>query len=256
MADEAALALQAGGSPSAAAAMEAASQPAAEEPLRKRPRRDGPGLGRSPGEPSAAAAVAAAAGCEAESAAAPAALWREAVGAAAAGAEPEAPATAAAGDGDNGSGLRREPRAADDFDDDEGEEDDEAAAAAAAIGYRGEWRARGRDRAVASLRVPACDPVPGWPGPRGLLGLGGGSAARPWLGRAPPSSPALQRSRARTRRSPGPLCAARSHPALVVVEVFPSSDAFDPSAFIKVAFSWPLALGCPVARPSAIAFAS
>ncbi|XP_075836209.1 NAD-dependent protein deacetylase sirtuin-1 isoform X1 [Microtus pennsylvanicus] len=134
MADEAALALQAGGSPSAAAAMEAASQPAAEEPLRKRPRRDGPGLGRSPGEPSAAAAVAAAAGCEAESAAAPAALWREAVGAAAAGAEPEAPATAAAGDGDNGSGLRREPRAADDFDDDEGEEDDEAAAAA--IGYR------------------------------------------------------------------------------------------------------------------------
>ncbi|XP_057607450.1 NAD-dependent protein deacetylase sirtuin-1 [Chionomys nivalis] len=137
MADEAALALQAGGSPSAAAAMEAASHPAAEEPLRKRPRRDGPGLGRSPGEPSAAVAVAAAAGCEAESAAAPAALWREAVGAAAAGAEPEAPATAAAGDGDNGSGLRRrEPRAADDFDDDEGEEDDEAAAAAAAIGYR------------------------------------------------------------------------------------------------------------------------
>ncbi|CAO2608290.1 NAD-dependent protein deacetylase sirtuin-1 [Lemmus lemmus] len=135
MADEAALALQAGGSSSAAAAMEAASQPAAEEPLRKRPRRDGPGLGRSPGEPSAAV-VAAAAGCEVESAAAPAALWREAVGAAAAGAEPEAPATAAAGDGDNGSGLRREPRAADDFDDDEGEEDDEAAAAAAAIGYR------------------------------------------------------------------------------------------------------------------------
>ncbi|KAK7806790.1 hypothetical protein U0070_026133 [Myodes glareolus] len=137
MADEAALALQAGGSPSAAAAMEAASQPAAEEPLRKRPRRDGPGLGRSPGEPSAA--VAAAAGCEAESAAAPAALWREAVGAAAASAEPEAPATAAAGDEDNGSGLRREPRAADDFDDDEGEEDDEAAAAAAAIGYRGPY---------------------------------------------------------------------------------------------------------------------
>ncbi|MEJ1288179.1 sirtuin 1 [Cricetulus griseus] len=61
MADEAALALQAGGSPSAAAAMEAASQPA-DEPLRKRPRRDGPGLGRSPGESSpAAVAVAAAA---------------------------------------------------------------------------------------------------------------------------------------------------------------------------------------------------
>uniref|UniRef100_A0A182DWI7 protein acetyllysine N-acetyltransferase n=1 Tax=Rattus norvegicus TaxID=10116 RepID=A0A182DWI7_RAT len=137
MADEAALALQAGGSPSAAAAMEAASQPA-DEPLRKRPRRDGPGLGRSPGEPSAAAAAAAAAaGCEAASAAAPAALWREAAGAAAASAEREAPATAAAGDGDNGPGLRREPRAADDFDDDEGEEEDEAAAAAAAaIGYR------------------------------------------------------------------------------------------------------------------------
>lgn len=134
MADEAALALQAGGSPSTAAAMEAASQPA-DEPLRKRPRRDGPGLGRSPGEPSAAAA---AAGCEAASAAAPAALWREAAGAAAASAEREAPATVAAGDGDNGPGLRREPRAADDFDDDEGEEEDEAAAAAAAaaIGYR------------------------------------------------------------------------------------------------------------------------
>nr|XP_021503429.1 NAD-dependent protein deacetylase sirtuin-1 [Meriones unguiculatus] len=72
MADEAALALQAGGSPSAAAAMEAASQPA-EEPLRKRPRRDGPGPGSGPGEPSAAAA-----GCEAASAAAPAAPWREA----------------------------------------------------------------------------------------------------------------------------------------------------------------------------------
>uniref|UniRef100_A0A8I6AMW7 protein acetyllysine N-acetyltransferase n=2 Tax=Rattus norvegicus TaxID=10116 RepID=A0A8I6AMW7_RAT len=140
MADEAALALQAGGSPSAAAAMEAASQPA-DEPLRKRPRRDGPGLGRSPGEPSAAAAAAAAAaGCEAASAAAPAALWREAAGAAAASAEREAPATAAAGDGDNGPGLRREPRAADDFDDDEGEEEDEAAAAAAAaIGYRGPY---------------------------------------------------------------------------------------------------------------------
>uniref|UniRef100_A0A8C2M1C3 protein acetyllysine N-acetyltransferase n=1 Tax=Cricetulus griseus TaxID=10029 RepID=A0A8C2M1C3_CRIGR len=145
MADEAALALQAGGSPSAAAAMEAASQPA-DEPLRKRPRRDGPGLGRSPGESSpaavAVAAAAAAAGCEAASAAAPAAaLWREAVGAAAAGAEQEAPATAAAGDGNNGSGLRREPRAADDFDDDEGEEDDEAeaVAAAAAIGYRGPY---------------------------------------------------------------------------------------------------------------------
>ncbi|XP_036024212.1 NAD-dependent protein deacetylase sirtuin-1 [Onychomys torridus] len=146
MADEAALALQAGGSPSAAAAaaaaaMEAAAAQPAEEPLRKRPRRDGPGLGHSPGEPSSAAGTA---GCEAPSAAAPAALWREAVGAAAAaaaavaGAEREAPVTAAAGDGDNGSGLRREPRAADDFDDDEGEEDDEtaAAAAAAAIGYR------------------------------------------------------------------------------------------------------------------------
>lgn len=252
MADEAALALQAGGSPSAAAAMEAASQAAAEEPLRKRPRRDGPGLGRSPGEPSAAVA----AGCEAESAAAPASLWREAVGAAAAGAEPEAPATAGAGAGDNGSGLRREPRADDDFDDDEGEEDDEAAAAAAAIGYRGEWRARGRDRATASLRVPACDPVPGWPWPQGSSGSAVVAQLGP-LGRARrarrPCSGAARGFAARPGRF---ALRAVTRALVVVVEVFPPSDAFDPSAFIKVAFSWQLALGRPVARPSAIAFAS
>lgn len=184
MADEAALALQAGGSPSAAAAMEAASQPA-DEPLRKRPRRDGPGLGRSPGEPSAAAA--AAAGCEAASAAAPAALWREAAGAAAASAEREAPATAAAGDGDNGPGLRREPRAADDFDDDEGEEEDEAAAAAAAaIGYRGE-SARG----AAQPRPSASPPVTRSQAARGPESCEG-SAAAAQLG---PGSAARRRAR-------------------------------------------------------------
>ncbi|XP_073935093.1 NAD-dependent protein deacetylase sirtuin-1 isoform X3 [Castor canadensis] len=127
MADEAALALQPGGSPSAAAAAaerETASPPAG-EPLRKRPRRDGPGLGRSPGESSGAAP-------EREvPAAAAAALWREAAeaaAAAAAGGELEAPATAAAGDGDNGPGLQglaREPPPADDFDDDDDDDDDD-----------------------------------------------------------------------------------------------------------------------------------
>ncbi|XP_030654379.1 NAD-dependent protein deacetylase sirtuin-1 isoform X1 [Nomascus leucogenys] len=143
MADEAALALQPSGSPSAAGAeREAASSPAG-EPLRKRPRRDGPGLERSPGEPGGAApereVPAAAAGCPA----AAAALGREAeaAAAAAAGGEQEAQATAAAGEGDNGPGLQgpsREPSLADNFydedDDDEGEEEEEAAAAA--IGYR------------------------------------------------------------------------------------------------------------------------
>ncbi|XP_017653535.1 NAD-dependent protein deacetylase sirtuin-1 isoform X2 [Nannospalax galili] len=132
MADEAALALQPGGSPSAPAAMEAASPPA-EEPLRKKPRRDGLGLGRSPGEPSAAAAP-----TEAESAAAPPAQWREA----AAGAERETPATAAARAGDNGTGLqglRRERRAADDFDDDDDDDGEDDEEAAAAIGYRGPY---------------------------------------------------------------------------------------------------------------------
>uniref|UniRef100_A0A8D2H7F8 protein acetyllysine N-acetyltransferase n=1 Tax=Urocitellus parryii TaxID=9999 RepID=A0A8D2H7F8_UROPR len=137
MADEAALALQPGGSPSAAAAEREAASPPAGEPLRKRPRREGPGLGRSLGEPSGAApereVPPAAAGCPA----AAAALWREA---AAAGGEREAQATAAAGEGDNGPGLQglsREPPPADDFyddDDEEGEEEEEAAAAA--IGYR------------------------------------------------------------------------------------------------------------------------
>lgn len=55
MADEAALALQPGGSPSAVAAEREASSPPTGEPLRKRPRRDGPGLGRSPSEPGGAA---------------------------------------------------------------------------------------------------------------------------------------------------------------------------------------------------------
>ncbi|XP_077802830.1 NAD-dependent protein deacetylase sirtuin-1 isoform X2 [Macaca mulatta] len=139
MADEAALALQPGGSPSAAGAEREAGSPPAGEPLRKRPRRDGPGLERSPGEPGGAAPereVPAAGGCPV----AAAALWREAE-AAAAGGEQEAQATAAAGEGDNGPGLQgpsREPPLADSFydedDDDEGEEEEEAAAAA--IGYR------------------------------------------------------------------------------------------------------------------------
>ncbi|XP_023060881.1 NAD-dependent protein deacetylase sirtuin-1 isoform X2 [Piliocolobus tephrosceles] len=140
MADEAALALQPGGSPSAAGAEREAASPPAGEPLRKRPRRDGPGLERSPGEPGGAAPereVPAAGGCPV----AAAALWREAEAAAAAGGEQEAQATAAAGEGDNGPGLQgpsREPPLADSFydedDDDEGEEEEEAAAAA--IGYR------------------------------------------------------------------------------------------------------------------------
>nr|KAF6425718.1 sirtuin 1 [Molossus molossus] len=128
MADEAALALQPGGSPSAVAAEREASSPPTGEPLRKRPRRDGPGLGRSPGEPDGAAPereVQAVAG------GGPAA--------AAAGGEREAQATAG-GVGDNGPGLQglsRDPPPADDFDDDdddEGEEEEEAAAAG--IGYR------------------------------------------------------------------------------------------------------------------------
>lgn len=148
MADEAALALQPGGSPSAVAAEREAASPPAGEPLRKRPRRDCPGLGRSPGEPGGAApereVPAATGGCSA----AAAALWREA----AAGGEREAQAAAAAaGEGDNGPGLQglsREPPPADDFDDDddddEGEEEEEAAAAAA-IGYRGAQGAGGWD---------------------------------------------------------------------------------------------------------------
>uniref|UniRef100_A0A8D1C353 protein acetyllysine N-acetyltransferase n=1 Tax=Sus scrofa TaxID=9823 RepID=A0A8D1C353_PIG len=137
MADEAALALQPGGSPSAVAAEREAPSPPAGEPLRKKPRRDGPGVGRSPGEPGGAALErelpAAAGGCPAA-----AVLWRET----AAGGEREAQAAAAAGEGNNGPGLQglsREAPPADDFydddDDDEGEEEEEAAAAAA-IGYR------------------------------------------------------------------------------------------------------------------------
>ena len=50
MADEAALALQPGGSPSVVAAEREAPSPPTGEPLRKRPRRDGSGAGRGPGE--------------------------------------------------------------------------------------------------------------------------------------------------------------------------------------------------------------
>ncbi|XP_004386464.1 NAD-dependent protein deacetylase sirtuin-1 isoform X1 [Trichechus manatus latirostris] len=137
MADEAALVLPPGSSPSAAAAAEReAASPPAGEPLRKRPRRDVPGLGRSPGEPSGAApereVPAAAGGCPA------APLWREV---AAAGEEREAQAAAVATGEDNGLGLQglsREPPQVDDFDDDDDDDDgeEEEEAAAAAIGYR------------------------------------------------------------------------------------------------------------------------
>ncbi|KAM6183274.1 NAD-dependent protein deacetylase sirtuin-1 isoform 2-T2 [Erethizon dorsatum] len=126
MADEAALALQPG-SPSAAAAEREAASPPAGEPLRKRPRREGPVPGRSPGEPSGAAAErevpAAAEDCPA---------------AAAAGGEREAQGTTAVG-GDNGPGLQGlalEPPPTNDFDDDDDDDDDEEEEAAAAIGYR------------------------------------------------------------------------------------------------------------------------
>lgn len=108
MADEAALALQPGGSPSAVAAEREASSPPTGEPLRKRPRRDGPGLGRSPSEPGGAAP-------EPE-------VLAVAGGGPAAGGEREAQATAG-GVGDNGPGLQglsRDPPA-DDFDDDDDE---------------------------------------------------------------------------------------------------------------------------------------
>lgn len=173
MADEAALALQPGGSPSAAAAEREAASPPVGEPLRKRPRKDCPGLGRSPGEPGGAApereVPAATGGCPA----AAAALWREAAASvAAAGGEREAQA-ATAGEGDNGPGLQglsREPPPADDFyddddDDDEGEEEEEAAAAA--IGYRGAQGAGGRDCA---------SPPPPLEAPSGM-GLAGFSEA-------------------------------------------------------------------------------
>lgn len=169
MADEAALALQPGGSPSAVAAEREASSPPTGEPLRKRPRRDGPGLGRSPGEPDGAAPereVLAVAG------------GGPAAAAAAAGGEREAQATAGRV-GDNGPGLQglsRDPPPADDFDDDDDEEgeEEEEAAAAAGIGYRGAQGAGGRD----------CASPPSSPGP--LLGWGAGVGAacvgaRGWL---------------------------------------------------------------------------
>ena len=161
MADEAALAFQPGGSPSAVTAEREAPSPPAGEPLRKRPRRDGPGVGRSPGEPGGAAPErelpVAAGGCPAA-----AALWREAQ-------------AAAAGEGDNGTGLQglsREAPRADDFyddDDDEGEEEEEAAAA---IGYRGAQGAGGP-----GLRIPpSSSRGPSWGG-----GVSGGLGARGWL---------------------------------------------------------------------------
>ncbi|XP_066099051.1 NAD-dependent protein deacetylase sirtuin-1 isoform X2 [Saccopteryx bilineata] len=132
MADEAALALQPGGSSPAVAAERDAASPSTGEPLRKRPRRDGPGLGRSPGEPDEAAPereVLAGAGG----------------GPAAAGGEREAQAPAG-GLADNGPGLQGlsgDPPPAEDFDDDdyeEGEEEEEEEeAAAVGIGYRGPY---------------------------------------------------------------------------------------------------------------------
>lgn len=184
MADEAALALQPGGSPSAVAAEREAPSPPAGEPLRKKPRRDGPGVGRSPGEPGGAALErelpAAAGGCPAA-----AVLWRET----AAGGEREAQAAAAAGEGNNGPGLQglsREAPPADDFydddDDDEGEEEEEAAAAAA-IGYRGAQGAGGRD--CASPRLLS-GPLLMWGG-----GVSGRLGARGWLCSVPLPTRAL-----------------------------------------------------------------
>lgn len=178
MADEAALALQPGGSPSVVVAEREAPSPPAGEPLRKRPRRDGPGVGRSPGEPGGTAPErelpAAAGSCPA----AAAALWREAQ-------------AAAAEEEDNGPGLQglsREAPPADDFydDDDEGEEEEEAAAA---IGYRGAQGAGGRDCA-SPLLLPGPLLVSGG-GVSGGLGLGPVSAASPC--RPGPSSAARLR---------------------------------------------------------------
>lgn len=165
MADEAALAFQPGGSPSAVTAEREAPSPPAGEPLRKRPRRDGPGVGRSPGEPGGAAPErelpAAAGGCPA------AALRREAQ-------------AAAAGEGDNGPGLQglsREAPPADDFYDDDDDEGDEEEEAAAAIGYRGAQGAGGP-----GLRIPPPLPGPllGW-GSVGRVGGSGLALRRPPL---------------------------------------------------------------------------
>lgn len=215
MADEAALALQPGGSPSAVAAEREAASPPAGEPFRKRPRRDCPGLGRSPGEPGGAApereVPAATGGCPA----AAAALWREA---AAAGGEREAQAPTA-GEGDKGPGLQglsREPPPADDFDDDdddddEGEEEEEAAAAAA-IGYRGAQGAGGRDCA---------SPPPS----RGLFwcGVGGGS-----LRRAGGSGLVLRRPS--PHRGPQLCASTAGGRAAGAAGVLPPSGPFPPSA--------------------------
>lgn len=203
MADEAALALQPGGSPSAVSAEKESASPPTWEPLRKRPRRDGPGLGRSPGEPDGTAPEREAPAAAGGGPAAAAALWREV---AAAGGEREAQVTAG-GEGDNGPGLQvlsREPLPADDLDDDddEGEEEEEAAA----IGYRGAQR-RGRP----GLRTP---PPLSW----ALLvydgGASGGLGSRGWfcgvplaptdLGCAPPGLPAWTRERPADSFPPSP----------------------------------------------------
>lgn len=169
MADEAALALQPGGSPSALAAEWEAASPPSGEPLSKRPRRDVPGLGWSPGEPDGATAereVLAVAGD----------------GPAAAGGEREAPATAG-GIGDNGPGLpglSRDPPPADDFEDEEeDEEGEEEEEAAAEIGYRGTPDAGGGDCASPLLGVPGPLLVRGGAGGvwGGAWGLRAGSAA-------------------------------------------------------------------------------
>ncbi|KAK2098564.1 hypothetical protein P7K49_024015 [Saguinus oedipus] len=144
--EAAALVLQPGGSPSAAAAEREAASPPAGEPLRKRPRRDGPGPERSPNELGGAAPE-------------PARRWRRRWAGGA------APATAAAGEGDNGPGLQglsREPPPADDFydeddDDDEGDEEEEAAAA---IGYRG---AQGAGSRNCASPPPSPGDLPGAP---------------------------------------------------------------------------------------------
>lgn len=183
MADEAALALQPGGSPSAVAAERDAASPPTGEPLRKRPRRDGPGLGRSPDKPDGAApereALAVAGGGPAVAAAA---------AAAAAGGEREAQATAG-GVADNGPGLQglsREPPPADDLDDDDEEGEEEEEAAAAGTGYRGAQGAGGRD--CASLPLSR-DPSWGGVGVSGCLG--GGSR---WICGVPFPTAALSRA--------------------------------------------------------------
>lgn len=210
MADEAALALRPGGSPSAVSAEKESASPPTGEPLRKRPRRDGPGLGRSPGEPDGTApereAPAAAGGGPA------AALWREV---AAAGGEREAQ-VAAGGEGDNGPGLqvltREPPPPADDLDDDDDDEEGEEEEEAAAIGYRGAQR-RGR---------PDCALPRPLPGPPGVRWRGLGRPGVSGLGLRRPSRPRGPRLRASGAAGLDAGAACRLLPAL---PSFPSSAA-------------------------------